>query len=246
VRHLQHCDALEAEVAVLAAALEGADVDRVVPTCPEWSVADLARHVGQVHRWAERLVAELAPARIPSPTGGQVTADTRWILDGAAALLDTLRRTDPELGMWAWGRDQHVRFWSRRQLHETLVHRVDLQLACGLEPSVAPTVAADAIDELLDNLAAAGSFSPRIAALRGTEGRLGLTDTTTGRRWTVDVDPFAPGSAGEGRPVDTELSAEGSDLLLVLYQRRPLDDIASSEGGDRALLRQWLDHLVLA
>jgi hypothetical protein len=26
--------------------------------------------------------------------------------------------------MWAWGPDKHARFWSRRMLHETAVHRV--------------------------------------------------------------------------------------------------------------------------
>ena len=235
-------------MALLAATLDATDPDQVVPTCPEWSVADLARHVGEVHRWAQRLVADLAPARTPSAveSDGPAAPDPRWILDGGAALLATLRRTDPDLEMWAWGRDQHVRFWSRRQLHETLLHRIDLQLTGGLEPTVEPHIAADAVDEYLDNLAAAASFSPRIAELRGTEGRLLLEDTTTGRRWTVNADLFAPGSGSAGAPVVAGLAAEGSDLLLVLYRRRPVDDVARSEVGDQDFLRRWLDHLVLA
>ena len=61
---------------------------------------------------------------------------------------------DPGSSMWAWGADQHARFWSRRQLHETLVHRCDLELAQSGRPSVPAHLAADTIDEFLDNLAA--------------------------------------------------------------------------------------------
>ena len=30
--------------------------------------------------------------------------------------------------MWAWGPDKHARFWPRRLLHETAVHRGDAYL----------------------------------------------------------------------------------------------------------------------
>ncbi len=39
-----------------AQALGGANLDSVVPTCPDWTVRDLARHVGSLHRWAASIV----------------------------------------------------------------------------------------------------------------------------------------------------------------------------------------------
>lgn len=246
MRHQQHCDALQAEIAGFAAILDDTDVDTDVPTCPGWSVEDLARHLGRVHRWATQLVSELTPVRIGPTRSTDGAADSRWILDGGSILLETLRRTDPDLPMWAWGRDQHVRFWSRRQLHETLVHRIDLEMALGLEPTALPTVVSDAIDEHLDNLAPAASFSPPIAELRGSAGRIALRDTTTARRWTITVDPFAEDLGDDDRPVDAELGSDGLGLLEVLYRRRSIDDIDGALQGDGALLRFWLDHLVLA
>ncbi len=246
MRHRQHCEALEAEIARFAALLTDADLHTVVTTCPDWTVEDLARHLGRVHRWAARLVSELSPVRIGPILSTDGAIGPGWILDGGSTLLETLRRTDPDLAMWAWGRDQHVRFWSRRQLHETLVHRIDLELALGLEPMGLPAITSDAIDELLDNLAPAASFSPSIAELQGSDGRIALLDTTTARRWTVSVDPFAEGSGDDDRPVDAELGSDGLDLLQVLYRRRSIDDIGGALQGDGALLRFWLDHLVLA
>ena len=40
----------------MAAAVAGADPDGTVPTCPEWTVRDLVRHMGGVHRWATGFV----------------------------------------------------------------------------------------------------------------------------------------------------------------------------------------------
>ena len=30
----------------------GADLDAMVPTCPEWTLRELAHHVGRIHHWA--------------------------------------------------------------------------------------------------------------------------------------------------------------------------------------------------
>lgn len=53
VRTIQYVDhearlgVIEREVPRLAAALSDAPPDRKVPTCPEWTLADLARHIGE-------------------------------------------------------------------------------------------------------------------------------------------------------------------------------------------------------
>jgi uncharacterized protein (TIGR03083 family) len=168
--HREHCAALEEEIDRFADVLAVASPEAPVPGCPDWSVADLALHLGSVHRWAEHLVRVAAPA-YKSPDSmnlnrGPVNSD--WIRSGGSQLLRTLRTGDPDQSMWAWGPDQHLRWWSRRQLHETLLHRMDVDLAGGHSPTCAPEIAVDAIDEFLVNLKSAAVFSPKVRELRGS------------------------------------------------------------------------------
>ena len=167
--HPEHCELLAVEIERFAALVETVSPSTPVPSCPGWTVDDVGLHLGTVHRWVEHLVRVRAAARIASSEMGldEGPVDGEWIRLGGAALLGTLRASDPTDSMWAWGSDQHVRFWSRRQLHETLVHRFDLEIAAGRRPAAAAYVAADTIDEFLVNLAKAAYFSPKVKLLRG-------------------------------------------------------------------------------
>ncbi|MGH3979312.1 MAG: maleylpyruvate isomerase N-terminal domain-containing protein [Pseudonocardiaceae bacterium] len=53
--------ALETEGAAFAAVVRDADLEQRVPTCPEWTVAQLAGHVGGAHRWVAEIVRRRAP-----------------------------------------------------------------------------------------------------------------------------------------------------------------------------------------
>jgi uncharacterized protein (TIGR03083 family) len=172
-------------------------------------------------------------------------ASAAWILEGGATLLRTLRSTDPVIDMWAWGSDQHVRFWSRRQLHETVIHRVDLELAAHKEPTVDEVVALDGIDEFLVNLPSSKSFSAGATELMEHSGQLAFSELDGGRRWHVDVARGGMGISRDGRPADVELTANGRDLLLVLYRRRHIDEANVGVAGDRDLLDFWLEHSAL-
>ena len=149
-------------------------------------------HLGTVHRWAEHLVRARAPKRISSSDMalGEPHPSAPWLRAGGEALVATLRAADPDAPMWAWGADQHVRFWSRRQLHETLVHRTDAELALGRAPGAEPAVAVDAIDEFLVNLKGAAAFSPEVRNIRGDGELLSFRATDEDREWSVE---FAPG-----------------------------------------------------
>jgi uncharacterized protein (TIGR03083 family) len=154
VKYEEHCNELDREVDRFAEALANADFAARVPSCPEWSVRDLSEHLGRVHRWAQELVRTRATQRIPFPAVdvGAIKVDSEWLRSGGHSLAQTLRSADPDESMWAWGADQHVRFWARRQLHETLVHRIDLELAMGEASSIDSAVALDAVDEFLENV----------------------------------------------------------------------------------------------
>jgi len=246
VDHREHCDALAEQVAAITDLVDAASPDAPVPTCPGWTATDLAEHLGVIHRWAEHLVRVLAPQRIASDEmdfeRGPVGA--AWIRDGGARLVATLRSSDPTAPMWAWGADQHVRFWSRRQLHETMVHRMDLEIALGRSPHADVSVAADGIDEFLVNLAAAERFSPGVAQLRGRGERIAFLATDADRRWTVRLDP-AGFTLTDAEDADVDLAGRAEDLLLVLYRRTPLSSSPVVLRGDPEVAEFWLAHSAL-
>jgi uncharacterized protein (TIGR03083 family) len=244
--HWEHCDLLAVEVERFAG-LIGSRPDAPAPfkvpvlTCPGWSIGDLTAHLGTVHRWAEHLVRLRAHERVSSSDMGlgEPQATAEWLRSGGEVLVKTLRAADPDAPMWAWGADQHVRFWSRRQLHETLVHRTDVELALGLVPEASPAVAADAIDEFLVNLGPSAHFSPRVKALRGVGERLSLQATDQGREWSVTLRPEGFAIGGPAGPANATVSGPALDLLLVLYRRLPLDEGGVLTTGDRSLIELW-------
>src|SRR5688572_4790869 len=116
--HEAYCDALAPEIARLGDAVRGADLSAQVPTCPEWTLADLIEHTGIIHRWAAEMVRQLSPERldrermdVPVPPPDQ-RAD--WLAAGAGDVVAAFRAADPDEAMWAWGADKHARFWPRR------------------------------------------------------------------------------------------------------------------------------------
>lgn len=247
--HATHCDLLEAELVTTEAAFRAVDPAALVPSCPEWTVADLAKHLGGVHRWATHLVATLAPVRDRAPqdptrpdaTG---TADdwADWLAAGGRTLVATLRAADGDAPMWSWGDGTDVAWWTRRQLHETLVHRIDAHLAAGSDWTVDPDVAVDAIDEHLGNIAASAYFSAGVAHLKG-EGSLHLHATDTEGEWMIELrdDGFDISHAhGKGT-----VAARGAaaDLLAAVTNRGTTDSLEIF--GDADLLQWWMTNSAL-
>ncbi len=246
MEHRQHCDLLAGEVErfadLIGSGRRGAGLfDVPVPSCPGWSIGDLTEHLGTVHRWAEHLVRARAPKRVPSHEMGlgEPQRSAEWLRAGGQALVATLRAADPEAPMWAWGADQHVRFWSRRQLHETLVHRTDVELALGQPPAAGVAVAADAIDEFLVNLSGAAYFSPRVNSLRGDGKRLSFRATDLDREWSVSLRPEDFEVGGPVGEPDATMAGPALTLLLVLYRRLPVDAAGVQSAGDRSLIELW-------
>ncbi len=50
--HDRYCDEIDRQVGRFRSVLSsGADLSATVPTCPDWSLEDLVRHVGRALRW---------------------------------------------------------------------------------------------------------------------------------------------------------------------------------------------------
>lgn len=241
------CQGVESEVQRIAEVATGADLSSPVPTCPGWTLADLLTHLGGTHRWAEHIVRTKATQRVPF---GQVvqrpdenTNLLHYLTEGSQRLLSTLIAAKPDEQVWAWGEDQHQRFWPRRMLHETLIHRVDVELALGLEPSIASNVAVDAMDEFLANLPHARSIAPKLAEFASDSQTLHLHATDTDGEWLITMPPEGyTWSRGHSKG-DIAVRGPIKDLLLMAYGRRSPD--ALTIFGDRPLLDRWLTTTAL-
>ena len=60
--HATSCDLLASELAELDRAVRSTTADAAVPSCPGWSVADLARHLGLVSDETTSLAATASKA----------------------------------------------------------------------------------------------------------------------------------------------------------------------------------------
>lgn len=248
----------------------GADLAATVPTCPDWSLEDLVRHMGQALRWVELLVrtrseVEIPEDRVPGGEGPAATGDAAaldaWLAESGESVVAALREAGPDAAVWGWAGECDAGFWARRMTHEITVHRADAALAARLPYEVAPEVAVDAIDEWLEIVRFVQRTMPDDPAqeLRGTGRSIHLHATDAG----PEPDAGRSGTAvllaeGWGRIV--ELTEEGmvwrrghekatvalrgplTSVLLAFYRRLPLDGAEVEVLGERELLEFWLER----
>jgi uncharacterized protein (TIGR03083 family) len=122
----------DACTARLAALVDTEDPALPIPACPDWTLRQLATHVGRAHRWATQIVATRSAEFIEfrSVPDARSPADQaqrgRWLTARAAMLIGALRGYDERV--WAFSQ-RLSQFWARRMAHETLVHCADAQQA---------------------------------------------------------------------------------------------------------------------
>ena len=241
----EHISGIVEESSRLVEFARASDPALAIPTCPAWDVDELVNHVALFQGFGEGLVRERATRRMGFKELG-LTRERRGV-DGVVAssarLVATLEGANEDEPMWSWAGDQRVGFWARRMHHETLVHRVDLEIARGEDPRVEATTAGDGVDELLTNLMFAGSFSPDLALLTG--GGEALAIRSPERAWRIDFHPDGFMVSDDDGPAEATLTGSNRDLLLVLYRRRPLGDSGCVVEGDATLVTRWLSHSAL-
>lgn len=255
-RHLE----VFAEAGHRLAALSPDQLDLPVPTVEGWTVQDVVRHTGRVHRRVAAylaapldadpgLVARSADALSPGPACLSEYAEAHGTLLGALAVLDLDAPVATFLG------PRPGAFWVRRQAQEVSVHVVDATdalAAAGGPPSPppAPDVAIDGVDEWLRFFLAtlwqrrAGrlpeSFDGRTLHLHGTDPAVaGPRGEPLDAEWLLT---FADGAVtvetGHAKG-DAAVRGSAADLLLVLWRRRPLGTV--DVVGDRAVVEQLVD-----
>lgn len=213
----EHLDQLESDGVRLADA--ATDLGAAVPPCPQWTVRDLVTHLGGVHRWATSIVRDRLEYD-PAPGEGDLeTPGDRdvidWFREGHAELMSVLRTADPDVQCYTFfAAPSPLAFWSRRQAHETAIHRADAESAGGGITPFPTDFAADGIGELLTGFAARRrSFSrvdqPRTLALRPSDAE----------GWTVRLAPDGVRSTPGAEPAEVTVSGTASDLYLWVWNR---------------------------
>jgi uncharacterized protein (TIGR03083 family) len=249
MEHKRNLDATAVEIATMAAGLDGADMSTPVPSCPEWDVAELTRHTGRVHRWVRHLVSTRATQMvrwkdIPMDVPDSSQHLPAWLAAGAEPLVAELS-VDPSTAVWTFSPDQTVGWWGRRQLHETVVHRCDAQLALGVEPTVETEIALDGIDELIRGLLPHSGAPKKLAALGRAGDSLHVHATDGAGEWTVVfTDSGFTAEAGHSKST-VAVRGTATDLLLLLWNRRTPDGPRFETFGDGELLAAWLRATVL-
>ncbi len=243
--YLTYCDLLEREVDRFIDVVQSSDPTAGVVTCPGWTVSQLVDHVGGLHRWASAHVRRLSPRRVRARelelgTPSDPSGYPQWIRDGIRDLNDALRAADPDADVWAWGSDKHVRFWGRRMLFETTIHRADLEISSGGVPEIEPGVAFDGIDEFLDNLPHATYFAPNVEQLRGSGEHIRLRAADPACSWTIELLPDSfSWNHSDDPDGDASVAGPPGALLLYVYGRHDLSSPQLNAAGDRALLERW-------
>ncbi|SFW90271.1 maleylpyruvate isomerase family mycothiol-dependent enzyme [Amycolatopsis australiensis] len=229
--------ALGIEGRVLAEAVHAAPVEAPVPACPGWSVGEVARHVGSLYRMVRRRLAEgRSPEDWPrDPEPGQSLA--QYLETGLAELLDELAAHDPEerADTW-WPADPTYGFWRRRMLHETLIHRVDVEQAAGAQArGVADDLAIDGIDEALTLW-----FGQKLPMLGLTGTKAGSVGVRAGAHsWIARAGPETTEawrcSAEEAEAADDVVTAASpAQLYLWLWGRASLTSVTVRGVHDQA------------
>lgn len=216
---------LRRELGAFRECLDG-DLSARVAHCGEWTLHDLAEHLGGSNLWAATAVTEGHGGYRPPAAPRERAVLVRWYDEASETLLKALD-ADPAAPAWTFHPPHTVGFWQRRRCLEALVHRWDAELALGTPGPLDAELAGEGVAEVFDTMAprqtARGRAQPPRHALR-------LEATDTDSSWTY----------GPGEPV-AALFGRAQDLLLLLWGRMPVDGGAFTWAGDRQAGQRILD-----
>jgi uncharacterized protein (TIGR03083 family) len=220
-----------------------------VPSCPDWSLADLAWHVGGVWSfWAsivERRIVDVTdlrtidrPARPEGADGADGGNFIDVLYDAHVRLCTTLHDSPDDTPVWTWtGAPRDVAWVQRRMAQEIAIHLWDATSTTGEAYTVPSVVAADGIDEFLMWFAAADRNEGAMKV--GGTVHLHCTDTDLGEvngEWYVAAmkEPAATFTR-EHRKADAAIRGNAHDLLLWLWRRGGNVDVL----GDDVVARRF-------
>jgi uncharacterized protein (TIGR03083 family) len=219
------------------------DLNAQVPSCPGWDVAELVRHTGAVYLHKVQAMREGAEPESWPPAGVNEKEPLDVLDWGFTDLNAEFDARDPKDATGTWfGPDQTVGFWIRRMAQESVIHRVDAELALD-EPiaAIPDDLAIDGIDEVLVCFLEFASTNWRqyFPALDNAAGR-SVRIAADGASWNAEI---AKDGVHIGKDGDAEATVSGKpgDVLLWLWRRK--GDEAVTKQGDTALIDELRELL---
>lgn len=254
--HNRLADEIVTQVGLLTATIKGADLTAPVPSCPGWNVGQLLRHLGGAHQWVEEIVRTRTIERPDDEFFRDLSAYANedpdvvgpWLAEGAERLAETLRAAGPDTKVWNYpflGRT--ASFYARRMTHETVVHRADATLALGAEYVLDTEVALDSLDEWMElgSLPAMLDVQPERRALLGHGHTLHFHATDTApelnAEWLVDLTGEGLAWRRAHEKATVAVRAPLTDLLLIIYRRKTVEQTGAEVLGDKGVFDNWLD-----
>jgi uncharacterized protein (TIGR03083 family) len=246
----------ERSTAFRAAVAAAPSLDAQVPTCPEWTLFDLVKHLGGGDRfWAAIVGAGPADAPPADATAARAALEVprereallAWLAASTQLLLSALREAGPDAGCWAWWSALQTPRTSggvaRHRVQESAVHTYDAQLAVGAPQPLPAEVALDGVEEFLFTCVATPSAWPHKPTAFDFH-------TAEGRSWRLTVDgdgarstriPALTAATGEDSDAaGASIHGTASELVLYLYDRIPADSLhVDGDAGLLDLLRAW-------
>lgn len=230
--------------------IRSADPSTPVPTCPDWTLRQLFRHVGRGNRWAAQIIADrstepLDPRDVrEGKPPDEPDAAIDWLNSGAQLIVDAVDRIGPDTRVWTFIGARPCGWWIRRRLHEATVHRADAALAVGVDYDLPPELAADGISEWIERVSIQARSEPlplelgRTLHLHATDDGLGPTG-----EWTITNDKLdgIAWSHDHGKG-DVALRGQAKDLLLAVVRRRSAAQGGVEVLGDAAVWDGWLER----
>ncbi|MFJ3788294.1 maleylpyruvate isomerase family mycothiol-dependent enzyme [Kitasatospora sp. NPDC090091] len=246
----------ERSTAFRAAVAAAPSLDAQVPTCPEWTLFDLVKHLGGGDRFWAAIVgagpadgppAEAVAARAALELPRESEALVAWLEESTQLLLDVLREAGPDAGCWAWWSALQTPRTSggvaRHRVQESAVHTYDALLAAGAPQPLPAEVTLDGVEEFLFTCVASTSAWPHKPATFDFHA-------AEGRSWRLTVD--GDGARSARIPAPTAVAGEDSDaagvsvhgtageLILYLYDRIRAESLrVDGDAGLLDLLRAW-------
>ncbi|MGI8332695.1 maleylpyruvate isomerase N-terminal domain-containing protein [Actinomadura scrupuli] len=232
--------------------IRDADPSTPVPTCPGWTIQQLFRHVGRGDRWAAQIVSDRVEDYLDPRTvrDGKPPADPdgaiEWLHGSARAVVEAVAHVGEDTPVWTFLGPRPAAWWVRRRLHEATVHRADAALALGVGYDLAAPLAADAISEWLDRLAAEqwnGSPAPLDSGV--TLHVHATDDLDSAGEWMIrGGHDGVSWEHGHGKGT-AAVRGRAVDLLLALVRRRPAADAGVQIIGAQEVWANWLNRTPL-
>jgi len=229
--------------------IRGADPSTPVPTCPDWTLRQLFRHVGRGNRWAAQIVADrrsepLDPRDVrDGKPPDDLDAAIDWLNGGAQAIVVAVEQVGSDARVWTFNGPKPAGWWIRRRLHEVSVHMADAALAIGVDYDPPAELAADAVSEWVELMVVqADRHAPPVE--RGRTLHLHATDAGLGPtgEWTIVNDEDGMSWTHDHGKGDVALRGSAKDLLLGIVRRRPVAELGVEVFGDTDVWDTWLER----